>query len=437
MKKYTSLLTKLTSLVIFFVTITPLSCPGKTRTFKEPVIEDIEVKENDKLLNDLWADITPQMTDISFLIADLKYDGNSIKILELGEGTRSYFCGHEQLFGDGKIWHRLWLYLKQFELPIWYVGEEPSTVKKKKQIDYETFCSIGGMCVDNLTDLQEDPIFQKRNRMAIKNFHQTKNYAGVIIFRRHRLPREIIKEFKQKHPHFLFLNNASSPHVNNKKLTNLLFNDKFLKSFKPQWKVYPKEYTNILAKTIQNDFSTTDTYVIKPLNAANGWGVIITDKDHLDENLKTILENKKKLLSSQDTSYSYWARDLNKSFLVEAYVPSKKVIVDEKPYDATMRVVFTLSLNDNKINTSFLGSYWKLPAHSLEEPGTLNEQHKSKIRIGTPSSAKVNSQDLQHVKSLMSSMLPRLYANMLVTKMVSFNDPENSAYPIGLGNARL
>ena len=96
--------------------------------------------------------------DVSFCIADLKFDGQSLKICELGTCTWSYFKGHEKLYGDGKIWQGMWRHLGQFRIPIWYIGDAPSSEFKKREVGYTTFTEAGGSVVDKLETLSKEII---------------------------------------------------------------------------------------------------------------------------------------------------------------------------------------------------------------------------------------------------------------------------------------
>ena len=348
--------------------------------------------------------------DISFLIADIKYADNQIKILEMGEGPRSYFRGHELLYGKGLIWERLWNYLKTFKVPIWYVGRHPESEREYHLIAGQTFEQIGGTFVPNLYRLKKDPLFQQ---LVSKKWNGTGQYIGIIILRHHKMPRSVIAAFKKQYPQFLFLDAATSPYVNHKYKTALIFEQAGLQQFRPQWHCYPKTYSSSLVHTILHDFADVDTVVIKPVNAANGWGVLIINKDELDQTLKKILAEKDTLRKIPDKSYSWWAKDHNDNFLVEEYVPSKIITVGGKRYDGTLRMIFIIAHTDNGIDINFIGSYWKLPSYSLDEEATLTDQHKSKISSSNHSSAPVLQEDEQCVTQFLQAILPTLYATML------------------------
>ncbi|MBX9831348.1 ankyrin repeat domain-containing protein [Candidatus Babeliales bacterium] len=382
------------------------------------------LKLNDKeiqalLVNDVETRLHHLPIDISFVISDLKFDKDgNVKILELGEGPRSYFKGHETLYGKGKIWESMWHYFSQLGLPVWYVGRKPDSLWTQATIGGKKFIEIGGQFADSLTELKRDPLFQKLAALPTSSQPQAlAECKGIIVLRHHYTSKGLLQDFKKNYPDFIILDSVTSAYVNNKYTTSLLFNDDRLKAYKPRWKAYPKIYTKDLAQTIINDLKT-NTVVLKPLSAANGWGVLIVDKHDLDTTLRMILKNTASVATNPDKSYNYWAQDRNRDFLVEEYVPSKTITVRGKEYDATMRVVFLLSYHDGKIYTTFLGHYWKLPLHALDADVDLTKKHKSKIGSNDqiPSSAKVAPEDCEQVKKVLQEFLPKIYLKMLLSK---------------------
>jgi hypothetical protein len=363
-------------------------------------------------------------TEISFLIADLKFNKSKLKILEMGESTKSYFKGHEQLYGQGQIWKALWKRLEELNLPVWYVGKKLRCQWEQLQINAPNFTRINGEFATSIEQLENLTSFKEANRKT-KNSNPKliKDYAGIIIFRHCKEDHFVRNDFKNRHPNLLILNASSGLHVNNKFYTNLLFADPEVHNHRPRCRAYPKKYSFDLASKIISDLRC-NTVVIKPLNSANGWGVIIVAKKDLDDILKLILTERAKIKTFKDKTYSHWAYDNNKLFLVEEYVPSKTIFVDGKPYDGTMRVAFALTheIDDcddeiENVKLDFLGSYWKLPSKPITESGTLTELHKSNVKHGNgPASAKVSPKDLNCVKKILSKLLPKIYITMLKTK---------------------
>jgi hypothetical protein len=157
-----------------------------------------------------------------------------------------------------------------------------------------------------------------------------------------------------------------------------------------------------------------------------GNGIIIVERNELDKTLKRILcpENKSILQHMKDTSYSYWHRDKNQSFIVESYETSKPIPVNGKLFNGTMRVVFVLTHDltqeNDIIDVHFLGSYWKLPILPISANGTMNEKNKSNIKKGTIPSAKVAPKDYETVKQELRKILPKIYKKMLFNQKKRF-----------------
>lgn len=367
----------------------------------------------------LLTTITPLLitcnnkADISAIIADIKYNQGTLKILELGGVPSSNFTGHEKLYGEGKIWENLWIHLASHGLPIWYVGEELNSIQKQKQIAYETFYALGGKCFSSILQLKSDPIFKEHMNKNLKgNGDDLSDYHGIIVFRRYKNKQNEIDSLKKECPHFIYLNDAVAKHVNNKHKTSLVFNEAHLNDYRPQWEVYTKKFNHELSDKIAKNF-TPNLLVIKPLNCANGWGVIITNKRSLNATLNLILNYQEVCATISDKSYSQWAQDKNSTFLIEEFVESEPLKVDDKTFDPTLRMIFALTHNKGISNIEFLGSYWKLPALSLEEKGSLTQKHKSKIIPNKQSSEKVSTDHELSVQSTLRSIMPRLYRCML------------------------
>ncbi|MBY0353454.1 hypothetical protein K2W90_03755 [Candidatus Babeliales bacterium] len=361
---------------------------------------------------------TPQLAaDISFLILDAKYSKNKMKILEFGEGPRSRFAGYDKLFGDGKIWEMFWHYTSQFKKQVWYVGPALKEKSAQNEIAFKKFNSIGGIAVTSIKDLVRHPKFPAQKEITEE--HNISSYEGIVIFRHLNAADEVVTAFKKQYPHLLVLDSATGRHVNNKYLTSTLFDTKQLSDYRPQCKAYPKQYKKDLAQTIINEFGCS-MLVIKPLNAFKGEGIVVTHQKDLDTHLKNILTvpqitKKTKSATTLSDIEKYWARDKNKSFIVEEYESSQPIDIKGDLYDPTMRMVFTMHYDNKKIHLTFLDGYWKLPAKPLVGDGTLNEKHISKIGSSGISSAAISSVDLNNAKLALQKALPRLYFKMMKT----------------------
>ncbi len=81
-----------------------------------------------------------------------------------------------------------------------------------------------------------------------------------------------------------------------------------------------------------------------------------------------------------------------------------------------MRMVTFITNHNGKINVSFLGGYWKLPAFSLSDTKTLTEKHKSNINKDRLSSAKISTKDRKGVEKILKNVLTKIYTKMLTYK---------------------
>ena len=350
---------------------------------------------------------TPE--DISFIIIDLKYNNNQIKILEFGEGQRSCFLGYDKLYGLGMMWANFWRYLSTFNLPFWYVG--PSLIQNVRYGKMAThiFELNKGQYVEFLGCLQSNNYFKKTEEGNMKT-------SNIIVMKKNRMVSDkMLKKFRKQHSKTLFVNSHTGPHVSNKYKTSCLFRDNAdLQQYVPKTKRYKKGFSKQLIETINQDFAQHNRLVIKPESSANGWGIIIFDKKDLEETLITIFNtDKKKLKKSDNDSYCWWGKEDNKTFLVQEFVTSKKLAIKGKEYDPTMRVVCGLSCKDNNMSGHFLGWYWKLPAHDLSEDVSLTNRYKSKVSEDHVSSVSVEEIDILSVINILSKIIPTIYLSIL------------------------
>ena len=357
-------------------------------------------------------DLTTCRPSISFLITDLKFDtSGNVTILEFGEGTRSYFKGHDLLYPKGLVWQNLWEYLGNKNLPMWHIGNLVTAGKESADIAIASLKSCGGSLHTSLHILEKEPAFKRIITAARKANHSP---AGIVVLHHHATNAAMLNYFKTTYPEIIIVNEASRRFVNSKFMTNLLFeNDEELAHFRPQCKTYEKKFTKNLADEIHADFAQHKKLVIKPIDSANGWGVIITDHKNLGLELRTILKNHAELENSFDSTYTYWLNDTNKHFIVEAFARSKTIANEGRNFDATMRQVFVVESNPSGISTTFIASYWKLPALSLSEKGSDTQRHKSNIKAGRKPSAKVSAEDDAAVQQTLRNIMPLLYKKML------------------------
>lgn len=346
--------------------------------------------------------------EISFCIVDLKYDGTDIKICEFGEGLESRFKGYDALGYEHTIWSMLWDYLATFNVPVWFTSKQT-----QHNYDYSLkhFVSHGGKLTSALYSLPADKDFQRT--LKTYKYRPYNPFAGIVISRNIQLHSSVLDTFKAKYKHMILLGQATSSIVRSKYHTSKFFECPTLAPYKPAFKIYPKKYTPLLAQNIITDLAS-DIVVIKPLDAALGHGIILIEKENLDDTLKLILKNHNDLEAyASDMSYYYWKKDFKEFFIVEAYAPSKAIYLDDKPYDPTMRVMFCMHNYQGLMSINFFDAYWKLPRKSLEEEGSLTEKHKSQIKPNHIGSLPVSYQDFEMVKALLCKALPEFYLKML------------------------
>ncbi len=356
--------------------------------------------------------------DVSFCIVDLKYNKPHVKICEFGQGVVSGFYGHERINQRIPMWSHLWDFLHELAIPAFFIGPRPLDVRANYSKAIEHFVQLGGIAQTDFKSLEKNNYFKeyfKRKTNNAYSFFNPHQAAGVLVSSQHHLIFDYYKTIKKKYPNLLILDEATRPFVLNKLRTHQLFaGDPTLECYRPQCLVVPKIYSPTLAQTIISSI-TSDYFVIKPINAWKGRGLIFVHRDELDTTLKLILD---KNTSTQYPSkaFSYWNKDKNTCFLVESLEHSQPIIVEGHHYDATMRVAFGIAYSKGKIVVRFFDAYWKLPRQSLDNPTSLDETYKSNIRHGEVCSAHVNKQTFKEVTQFLKKILPPLYRKMIAAQ---------------------
>ncbi|MBM3893799.1 hypothetical protein FJ365_05365 [Candidatus Dependentiae bacterium] len=348
--------------------------------------------------------------DISCCIADLKFDGERIYICEFGEGIESRFKGYSSLYGHGAMWHTIWQTLSFFGMPMHYVGTELAS--PRKDFAYNTFKRYLKNVHTTIADFETH--YQAVQLKRAKKIPQRE----LLVVHTLKQPAKQVHELHVTYPALLFLGKATSRYVRSKQATNTLFDIPFLKQFKPATLEIEKRYSPELAQTIMQAIPS-DFYVIKPPHCALGQGVILLPKAALDTTLRLIMQVSKQLSNMGDKkAYAYWLHDASASVIIEAFKPSKTIVVEDRPYDATMRAVFIMSNLNGIMKIQHLGAYWKLPLKSLLEDGTFMELHKSAISHRSNASAMVDEYDYKKVREQLDILLPLLYQKMLIKSTI-------------------
>lgn len=367
----------------------------------------------------------PVAADISFCIADLKFDGKNLKICEFGEACHSKFRGFDRLYGMGKVWELFWVYLSKFKLPIWYVGVAKSH-KFCEEIAYDTLVKCGGDIVGSFMQLENKRNFLNSvGRHFPKDPSRIADYKAIVCVKTYG---GAVKKFMDRHPNVLVLDIATSYYVNSKLRSTLLFNDDELLKYRPKFWLLKRfmgvDFSDLYVSNIVNQINATDANgysVIKPVCGTMGRGIFMTANKDLPKVLSSILRMKSgkiKKSRNEDTQLSFWDKNKSKYCLVEEFVKSKTIEVEGNKYDPTMRVFFALCFDRGIPEINVLGAYWKLPPIALNEKGKFVDKHKSHIIKQKHSSWPVDHEDLEKVTEIMQQFMPRVYANMIFkTKM--------------------
>lgn len=358
--------------------------------------------------------------DITFLCADIKYKDGELKFCELGDAVHSFFTRDMRLEVNGKIytthapcWGIFWHYLKQFNLPIWFVGAIPN----RNAVAIDEFQRMGGRCVNGLRQLAKDKEFKKCLKEGFIKTNIIAHYQGIIIYcplSVHERDGQSIRAFKKRYPEFIVVNNAVRPVVARKDVTYRLFCDAGLADYVPLSKIYPKIYNQCLLDDINQSF-TSNPLIIKPVAGTCSRGVITVHKDDIGEMLSKIFHKK----DQYPLWLSEWQHDNECQFMVSSYVPSKIILVDGKYYDPTLRIVCVLHYDNNTIYVTVLGAFWKIPERSLNDEVSLTEKHitRAHLVVQDPdefySGILVEKKDMDDIRTILHQCLPHLYEKML------------------------
>lgn len=364
--------------------------------------------------------------DITLWVIDLKYNEETLKILEFEDDSTAGFSALNNTHGPGIVWKRLWQYLEQFNLPIWYVGHYTTQADK---VAWNYFRQISGRFAPNLPALMRNRAFQlavQKNKAPLGKVIRSRiqDYEGIIVLKYYHPTKAMLELFRKKYPQFLIIGLASHAAVQSKPMMDSLFDTPELRAFRPQCYLYPKIYSLTLAQSISKNIPS-DLYVIKPVNSGKGNGIIMSTQKNLDNALKKILVDNACPLPPNNNfcykphevqTYEYWQHDRNTHFLVEEFATSKPLYVNNKPYDPTMRIVYLLKHEQGEVTLNYITSYWKKPLKALNEKGTLREKHINKHAPDFNQASgglEVDPEDLNKVRTTLETLLPTIYTNLL------------------------
>jgi hypothetical protein len=348
--------------------------------------------------------------DITFLIADLKYnEWQGVKLCEIQTASVSTFKGYDFLHGEKGLIARLFYdFLSQYQLPIWYISKDICDPTFKKELAASEW-----MKAKTLQDILSQENFIMAASAPISNPHNLPDYHGIVYVNARRF--KSTADFPRQYPGVIFLDASIFPYTQDKYLMNqLLSHPDSPRPLKPQWNLYPKQYSKELVQTILEDI-TSEWLVIKPRHSTMGQGVIIIHRDDLDGTLESLFCQKShKFRFNSDSSFRFWTKTKQQNFLVEEFIESDPVRVphlNNNLYDGTIRVIFSLVYDQEKTHIVFLGGYWKLPKKSISEPGTLTEKHKSFGK--EPYFMSVDPSIMEKIEDQLREGLPVIYQQML------------------------
>jgi hypothetical protein len=345
---------------------------------------------------------------MSFVIIDLKYnEHDGVKICEMQPASYSEFIGYDHLMrGSGLVPELFCNEISKYQTKVWFMGK---SFCDKKFVS--KFREYGWKNINMIKELNNDIDFIEASSLPVDDPYSILDYHGILYVGAYRLPQ--FEDFRHKYPGILVLDVGLLPYFKDKYVMDqLLKNSPKLGSLRPASILCQKQFSKDLIDNILQEIKS-ELLVIKPINASQGKGVIIVDKNDLGVTLEYILtkENKNKLEIDRDRSYNYWANDRDNHFLIEEFIESDHVNVpqfDNLLYDGTMRVVALLLFQHKKVEMVILEGHWKLPKKSVSENGSLNEKHKSYAKV--PHFHHVNPQILEKVKQQLSEGFDELYS---------------------------
>lgn len=354
--------------------------------------------------------IAQSPVDVCCMIADLKYNTRQgVKICEIQQASLSMFNGDTFRGPEEKSIHEeLSRTLSLYNKNGWIVSD---CMADKKLVSTLASSELWHS-PKNIIDLFSDQNFMHQAKQPVPDMYDLSSYQGFLYVNWSQLCA--ICDFGKRFPGMIILDKSSFPFwIDKYEMTKLFQDDALLSTFKPKWGNYKKMYSPELAVKIADDLGG-DTFVIKPRGEFLGKGVIITQRQNLDEVLLYIITKKGLLAKSKDPAYAAWKHDPFDSFIVEEFITSDPLVVphlENKIYQPTMRVVFLLVYNKHCHDVHFLGGYWKTPPLSMDEEGDFMQKNKDVCK--PPYYCAVDPKIMHAVENELRIALPRLHAKML------------------------
>jgi hypothetical protein len=392
-------------------------------------------------------------TDISFLFLDLKInpEKNDFKVCEFGEGRLADAIYANTQINDTTYklmtpyWHLFWKYLEKFNLPIWFIGANPTKDKiftyAPMPLDilfgWDTFLKAGGEQFYSLAQLENSEKFRKLLKNTKTESNSTKQYKGIIVYRYCNTGVDshykILKLFKKRFPQLLILDSASEPYASNKAYGDSLFKCPILKKYRPKSHLYEKKYSENLLAHLEQTFGKSKL-VFKPINSNRTSGVMISNYQDREAKLKIITNTSNIIQQSSSVPYGvmykpkhpigqdYWNHDQNHYFLVEEYCSSRHMYLEDKIYDPSLRIFLLMHHDKQNIEITVLSGYWKFPPHALEDNVPLDAKNKTDPnRIDKFMGIAISKDDMAFISKSIHSFMPHVYEKMLIAYQQKFS----------------
>jgi hypothetical protein len=349
--------------------------------------------------------------DVCYMVADLKYNtSDGVKICEIQQASLSLFNGdtYRELPEEQSIHRELLRILASYNKNGWVVSDGIADQKLVAALS-------GSPTWQNPKDLMalfSDKAFRDTAKLPPVDMHDLSTYKGFLYISWAKL--SAITDFETRLSGLVPIDKSSFPlWIDKYRMTCLFAEDKVLADIKPKWGNYKKVYTKKLAGRVAKELGG-ETFVIKPRGNFMGKGVIIVQKQELDETLRYIITKEGPLAAREESAYRAWKNDTFDSFLVEAFSisdPIRLPHMGNKRYQPTMRVAFLLVYNKGRHDVRFLGGYWKTPEVSLDEDGDFMEKNKDICE--KPYYLAVDAATMRKVQAKLRVALPVLHSKML------------------------
>ena len=369
----------------------------------------------DKALSNAPADIT-------FAIADLKYDHGKFKIIECGNATYSGFRKHPLYINNKKCqitapyWDIVEHTLNTYNVPLYFIGGRPhrdfhyfaNTLNNKNFRSFETATNLS--------------LISTSTTKSLTNPKNIREYEGIIIQKfpnRKQQNSSSFVEFKKKYPTFLLVNGNSTHYFHHKDATYALFNDAGVGSYVPRYARYPTRYDKNLAATIIRDLAPSSMFIIKPVDQARARGVGLVSAANLDAHLQCIF-GVGPVEKNDEKSVGYWRTSKDTHFLASEFVPSQTIMYHDKIYHPTLRIAFLMTHETGIININIMSGYWKIPPAALEnEQASLSDRYiTDPDRMQPDGFLLIEQDDLKTMKAVVAPVLAQAYKIILEKSMI-------------------